>query len=150
MRIAKQKRVKGEKGISRSERIQAILQGEIIVNRIELDAAMAYLKWKRLLLSDNVFLKHSFLSKRRRFWVHEINEARAEYGEYHHLMPKLREDKQKFTEHFRMSSSTSIHYWTTLKRISPSKHKFLKFNIGRRKICSRNQVKTFSSYQYLR
>ena len=67
---------------------------------------MAYLKWKRLLLSENIFLKNSFLSKKRRLWVHEINEARSEYGEYHHLMPQLREDEEKFRDYFRMSSST--------------------------------------------
>ena len=54
----------GANGTSRSERIQAVLQGDINVNRIEFDAAMAYLKRKRLLLSENLFLNNSFLSKK--------------------------------------------------------------------------------------
>ena len=54
----------GANGTSRSERIQAILQGEININRVEFDAAMAYLKQKWLLLSENIFLKNSFLSKK--------------------------------------------------------------------------------------
>ena len=82
----------------------AILQGEITVDRIKFYAAMAYLKWKRLLLSDNVFLKYSFLSKIKWFWVNEINEARSEYGEYH-LMPQLGEDDEKFRDYFRMNLS---------------------------------------------
>ena len=56
---------------------------------------MAYLKRKRLLLSESSFLKYSLFSKRRRFWVHEINKVRPEFGKYHHLMPQLRNDEAK-------------------------------------------------------
>ena len=67
---------------------------------------MAYLKRKRLLLSESSFLKYSLFSKRRRFWVHEINKARPEFGEYHHLMLQLRNDEAKFKDYLRMNSST--------------------------------------------
>ena len=66
---------------------------------------MAYLKRKRLLLSESSFLKYSLFSKRRRFWVHEINNVRPKFGKYHHLMPQLRNDEAKFKDYFRMSSS---------------------------------------------
>ena len=67
---------------------------------------MTYLKRKRLRLSESSFLKYSLFSKRRRFWVHEINRVRPEFGKYHHLMPQLRNDKAKFKDYLRMSSST--------------------------------------------
>ena len=59
---------------------------------------MAYLKRKRLLLSESSYLNYSLFSKRRRFWVHEINKARPEFGEYYHLMPQLRNDEAKLFE----------------------------------------------------
>ena len=67
---------------------------------------MAYLKRKRLLLSESSFLKYLLFSKRRRFWVHEINKAGPEFGKYHHLMPQLRNDEAKFKDYLRRSSST--------------------------------------------
>ena len=67
---------------------------------------MAYLKRKRLLITESSFLKYSLFSERRRFWVHEISKARPEFGEYHHLMPQLRNDEAKFKDYLRRSSST--------------------------------------------
>ena len=67
---------------------------------------MAYLKRKRLLLSESSFLKSSLFSKRRPFWVHEINKVRPEFGKYHHLMPQLRNNEAKFKDYLRMSWST--------------------------------------------
>ena len=67
---------------------------------------MAYLKRKRHLLSESSFLKYSLFSKRRRFWVHEINKVRPEFGKYHHLMPQLRNDEAKLKDYLSMSSST--------------------------------------------
>jgi len=36
-----------------------------------------------LIASENVHLK----LKRETSWVHEINQSRGQYGEYHHLFP---------------------------------------------------------------
>ncbi|KAJ8934444.1 hypothetical protein NQ318_023610 [Aromia moschata] len=34
--------------------------------------------------------------KKRRKWVHEINLERQDFGEFHRLMPQLRQDKKRF------------------------------------------------------
>ena len=41
-------------------------------------------------------------SKRRNLWVHPINEKRAEYGEFHQLIPDLKLDRERFFTYFRM------------------------------------------------
>ena len=38
----------------------------------------------------------------RRWWVHPINQSRLIFGEYHHLMPDLRNDEDKFYRYLRM------------------------------------------------
>ncbi|CAG9823797.1 unnamed protein product [Phaedon cochleariae] len=43
--------------------------------------------------------------KKRRMWVHPINQKRANLGEFHHLFSDLREDEHKFFQYFRMSPS---------------------------------------------
>lgn len=45
-----------------------------------------------------------FFSKR--LWVHEINLGRRQYGEFHTLMPQLRQDEKRFFIYFRMTSET--------------------------------------------
>ncbi|KAJ8935813.1 hypothetical protein NQ318_023367 [Aromia moschata] len=42
--------------------------------------------------------------KKGRKWVHEINLERQDFGEFHRLMPQLRQDKKRFFLYFRMSS----------------------------------------------
>lgn len=39
-----------------------------------------------------------------RFWIHEINLRRENFGEFHHLFPDLLGDAEKFFKYFRMSS----------------------------------------------
>jgi len=48
--------------------------------------------------SENVRLK----LKRERSGVHEINQLRGQYGEYHHLFPQLTADGERFFQYFRM------------------------------------------------
>lgn len=43
---------------------------------------------------------------RKKKWVHEINLERRQYGEYHTLMPQLRQDEKRFYIYFRMTSET--------------------------------------------
>ena len=45
-----------------------------------------------LIASENVHLK----LKRERSGVHEINQSRGQYGEYHHLFPQLKADGERF------------------------------------------------------
>jgi len=40
--------------------------------------------------------------KRERSGVHEINQSRGQYGEYHHLFPQLKADGERFFQYFRM------------------------------------------------
>ena len=47
--------------------------------------------------SENVHLK----LKRERDGVHEINQSRGRYGEYHHLFPQLKADGERFFQYFR-------------------------------------------------
>jgi hypothetical protein len=44
-----------------------------------------------LIASEDVQLK----LKRERSWVHEINQLRGRYGEYHHLFPQLKADGER-------------------------------------------------------
>ena len=49
--------------------------------------------------------KNFFFSRRKkRKWVHEINVERKEFGEFHTLMPELRQDEKRFYIYFRMPS----------------------------------------------
>ena len=47
---------------------------------------------------DEVLLLYAVGNKRERKWVHEVNMKRREFGELHHLMKQLRQDKVKFKE----------------------------------------------------
>jgi hypothetical protein len=51
-----------------------------------------------LIASENIHLK----LKRERSGVHEINQLRGQYGEYHHLFPQLKADGEQFFQCFRM------------------------------------------------
>lgn len=55
-----------------------------------------------LFLLENSGLK----IKRKRHWVHAINEERRALGEFHHLYGRLREDEERFWSYFRMSTTT--------------------------------------------
>ncbi|KAJ8935896.1 hypothetical protein NQ318_016229 [Aromia moschata] len=54
--------------------------------------------------------------KKRRKWVHEINLERQDFGEFHRLMPQLRQDKKRFFLYFRMSSENFDEILTLIKR----------------------------------
>ncbi len=53
---------------------------------------------------------------KRRFWVHQILQARGIYGAYHHLVPDLEKDPVKFKEYFRMSKE---EFYFVLERVAP-------------------------------
>lgn len=53
-----------------------------------------------------LYLRKRRRSKVRLMSIHPINKLRNVCGEYHHLMPQLRQDEQKFKEYFRMDTST--------------------------------------------
>lgn len=44
-------------------------------------------------------------TRRRRYWVHEINQDRAMYGEYHTLYKKLVKDSERYHIYFRMNET---------------------------------------------
>ena len=44
-------------------------------------------------------------NKRERKWVHEVNMKRRQFGEIHHLMKQLRQDKVIFKEYEGVSKS---------------------------------------------
>ena len=41
---------------------------------------------------------HSKRKNRRRYWVHQINQRRNQYGEYHHLMEEILADEEKYVQ----------------------------------------------------
>jgi len=45
-----------------------------------------------------------FFRRKKRKWVHEINAERKDFGEFHTLMPELRQDEKRFYIYFRMPS----------------------------------------------
>jgi len=55
-----------------------------------------------LTASENVHLK----LKRERSRVHDINQLRGQYGDYHHLFPQLKADGERFFHYFRMDTET--------------------------------------------
>ena len=50
--------------------------------------------------------KRNILHPTRRFAVHPINKLRHIHGEYHHLMPPLLNDPERFVQYFRMKHQT--------------------------------------------
>jgi hypothetical protein len=55
-----------------------------------------------LTASENVHLK----LKMERGEVHEISQLRGRHGEYHHLLPQLKADGERFFQYFRMDIET--------------------------------------------
>ena len=55
-----------------------------------------------LIASENVHLK----LKGETSGVHEINQLRGHYGEYRHLFPQLKADRERFFLYFRMDVET--------------------------------------------
>jgi len=51
-----------------------------------------------LIASENVRLK----LKRERSGVHEINQLRGQYGEYHHIFHEQKADRKRFFQYCRM------------------------------------------------
>jgi len=45
-----------------------------------------------------------FFRRKKRKWVHEINVEHKDFGEFHTLMPELRQDEKSFCIYFRMRS----------------------------------------------
>ena len=45
-----------------------------------------------------------FSRRKKRKWVREINVEHKEFGEFHTLMPELRQDEKRFYIYFRMPS----------------------------------------------
>lgn len=60
---------------------------------------------RKLWLIDNPRLRRLVL-KRKRCAVHELNQDRAIYGEFHHLYKGLRRNPERFFEFLRMSVET--------------------------------------------
>ena len=55
-----------------------------------------------LIASENVHLK----LKRERRGVHEINQLKGQYGEFHHFVPQGKADGERFFHYFRMDIET--------------------------------------------
>lgn len=51
------------------------------------------------------YLHKRATTRRRRYWVHLINQERAMYGEYHTLYKNLLRDSERFHIYFRMNES---------------------------------------------
>lgn len=49
-------------------------------------------------------MQNLFFRRKKRKWVHEINLERKDFGEFHTLMPELRQDEKRFYIYFRMPS----------------------------------------------
>jgi len=69
-----------------------------------------------LIASESVHLK----LKRDRRGVHEINQSRGQYGEYHHLFPQLKADGERFFQYFRIDIETFTYI------LGKSEHRLIK------------------------
>ena len=49
-------------------------------------------------------MQNLFFRRKKRKWVHEINLERKDFGEFHTLMPEIRQDEKRFCIYFRMPS----------------------------------------------
>ena len=58
--------------------------------------------WEEELEVVTAFLALEASKYANRVWVHEINEKREDLGEFHRLVPELREDPKRFHMYFRM------------------------------------------------
>lgn len=66
------------------------------------------------LLGPSPYLKQDIvLGSKRDHWVHPINLQRDSLGEYHHLIPQLLDDEDRYRSYYRMSPET----FTTLMDI---------------------------------
>ena len=86
---------------------------------------------KVLLLSElmetSSILRSNIVFEERDHWVHPINAKRDELGEFHHLIPELKEDAERFYGYFRMLPKT----YTTIFNIVKSD--LIKEDIGFRR-----------------
>lgn len=55
------------------------------------------------ILSANFYLK---LLQKKRVGVHKINRGRRNFGEYHHLFPQLKLNRERFFQYMRMELHT--------------------------------------------
>jgi hypothetical protein len=81
-----------------------------------------------LIASENSHLK----LKRERGGVHEISQLREQYGEYHHLFPQLKADRERFFQYFRMDIETFTYTFGKIE------HRLIKnwCNLNQQKILS--------------
>jgi len=63
-----------------------------------------------LITSENVHLK----LKRERSGVHEINQSRGQYGEYHHLFPQLKAHGERCFHYLEWILKCSPTFWGRL------------------------------------
>jgi len=96
-----------------------------------------------LIASENVQLK----LKRERSGVHEINQLRGQYGEYHHLFPQLKADGERGFQYCRMNIETFTYI------LGKIEHRLIKnwCNLHQQKILPEERfVITLRYYYYLR
>lgn len=68
---------------------------------------------KRLLLALALRRRRKFYSQR--IWMHPINQQREIEGEFHTLIPQLRQDESRFQGYFRMSPAVFDELLTMVK-----------------------------------
>ena len=71
-----------------------------------------------LIASENVHLK----LKRERSGVHEINQLRGQYGEYHHLFPQLKQMGNGFFNTVEWILKRSPTFWGKLDTRSRNRY----------------------------
>ena len=55
---------------------------------------------------DNIWWRILLITRKRRFWVHNVRSRRESLGEFHNLLGDLLKDEERFWRCFRMSSDT--------------------------------------------
>jgi hypothetical protein len=62
-------------------------------------------------------LMRKYVRRKRRWWIHPINQQRMHFGEFHHLVKELRFDEERFFTYFRMTPKA---YDELINKIGPA------------------------------
>ena len=62
------------------------------------------------LLETSLLYRANVLFDRLEHWVHPINQQRETFGEFHHLVPELKQDESRFNSYFIIESDNTIYF----------------------------------------
>ena len=74
-----------------------------------------YLLFSKL-VEPSVFFRNLILFNNRRYGVLPINKARSTNGKFHHHIPELKQNRERFNCYFKMKIESSYHLFKIVKK----------------------------------